>query len=112
MTSLRLAATATFGAVTDTMNGVASVTRGISKGGIAFDKYMDQMLFEQEEEYAARRAVYGETAMQKAAEKLQREEERLNAWFAEDSTRKGRYEEILAEVRAKVEQHKSASAKK
>jgi len=100
MSTLKLALGSTFTAVTDTMNGVGTTVKAVSKGANALNDYVDQLRFKQTTDYALERKVYKSVAEKKAAEKILREEERLIDWINEREDRKDNFEKLLKELQA------------
>lgn len=100
MSSLKLALGSTFSAVTDTMNGVGTTVKAVSKGANALNDYVDQLRFKQTTDYELERKTYKSVAEKKAAEKILREEERLIDWLGEREDRSENFAKILAELKA------------
>lgn len=100
MSSLKLALGSVFTATTDTMNGIGTTVKAVSKGANALNDYVDQLRFKQTTDYALERKMYKSVAEKKAAEKILREEERLIDFIAEREDRKDNFEKILEELRS------------
>ncbi|MCB4859522.1 hypothetical protein K7W03_07895 [Sphingobium sp. PNB] len=100
MSTLKLALGSSFTAVADTMNGIGTTVKAVSKGANALNDYVDQMRFKQTEDYALERKAYKTLAEQKVGEKILREEENLNDFLSEREGRAEAFQKIILELRA------------